>query len=53
MGRRVVVVDAARERAEGHAAALSLFEICKHVRDCLGGEGIGVEGGLAEWAATW
>ena len=45
-------VDAAQERAEGHAAALSLSETCKHVRDSLGGEGIGVEGELAERAAN-
>ena len=42
----------ARERAEGHAAALSLSATCKQVRDSLGGEGIGVEGGLAQRAAN-
>ena len=50
MGRRGG--DAARERAEGHAATLSLSETCKHVRDSLGGEGIRVEGELAERSAN-
>ena len=45
-------VDAARERTEGHGAALGLSETCKHVRESLGGERIGVEGGLAERAAN-
>ena len=42
----------ARERAEGHAAALSFSATCKQVRDSLGGEGIGVEGGLAQRVAN-
>ena len=50
MGRRGG--DAARERAEGHAATLSLSTTCNNIRDCLGREGIGVERGLAQRVAN-